>query len=610
MGSDVTPKNLGQDKASGSMRSAGHFSAHKKSREFVPQSLFILIALSIFISEALIMALLSLTPPMGVFATAITDAVLVTIFTIPILYLFFYKPLVRHIKSREKAEEELALFATFVEQAEEAIIITSKDGSIEYVNPAFEKIYGYSFDEAIGQNPRILKSGFHDKTFYEEMWSTLLSGNSWKGFIINKAKSGELVEEKSIISPLFDKGGAITHIVGIKRDMTNELLLERQARQSQKMEAIGVMAGGISHDFNNILSAIIGYIDMALDDVPEGSVAYKDLQEALRGGKRAKDLVAQILAFSRPDETRFKQVRLDHVVKESLRLLRASLPASIQIVEEIEDEPLSIMGDSTQMSQVMMNLGANAGHAISGEGVLTIGMNKIEIDETFALTHNKLPAGSYLQWTVSDNGHGMSRETAERIFEPFFTTKEVGKGTGLGLSAAHGIIMSHGGGIAVTSEPGMGATFDIYLPMVSTKHSPVRKSEEVACKGGEKILYIDDEESIVKVVSRGLAKYGYDVTGCVDPAEALMLFKSDPSSFDLVITDLAMPKISGEQVISEVRAIRESLPIILITGYSQDVHLERLAKLGINRQIIKPVSAKDIASAIREVVDTAKTAGG
>ncbi|MHC4455621.1 MAG: PAS domain-containing sensor histidine kinase [Planctomycetota bacterium] len=355
------------------------------------------------------------------------------------------------ITDRKKAEKERMLMATAVEYASEAVTITDRDGNIQYANPAFEQITGYTREELIGQNPRILQSGRHDKSFYKGMWNTLTNGRVWTGHFFNKKKDGTLFEEEASISPVKDTAGVITNYVAVKRDVTDEIKKEKQFRQAQKMEAMGALAGGIAHDFNNILSAVIGYSEMALEMVPQENSLKRSIQKVLIAGYRARDLVKQILAFSRQTEQQLRPVQVKLMVKEALKLLRASLPTTIEISQNIASDSV-VLADPTQVHQVLMNLCTNAGHAMREKGgILGISLTDVVLDADFVAVYSDLEPGPYLKLTVSDTGRGMSADVRERIFDPFFTTKPQGEGTGMGLAVVHGMVSSRAMGAQLRS---------------------------------------------------------------------------------------------------------------------------------------------------------------
>ncbi|RPI55781.1 MAG: PAS domain S-box protein, partial [Deltaproteobacteria bacterium] len=388
--------------------------------------------------------------------------------------------LITDITERKQAEKERDRLAVAIEQAAESVFITDKDGIIQYVNPTFERLTGYSFTDAIGQNPRIWKSGKHDALFYKELWDTITRGDAWHGRFINKKKDGSFYEADATISPVSDKSGKITSFVSIEHDVTHELELEKHFIQVQKMEAIGTLAGGIAHDFNNILTAILGYAEMVRMKLPEDSNILSDMDQILKSGIRAKGLVQQILAFSRDHKLEQRPLQLKYIVKETLKLLGSTLPADIEIKEDIAKDVGIINADPTQMQQVIMNLCTNASHAMQEEGgILSVSLINVELDDIVAAHYIDTDPGSYLRLTVSDTGIGMTSEIIEHIFEPYFTTKEKGVGTGMGLSIVHGIVKNHNGGITVYSEPGKGSTFHVYLPRIGeTEEQPKAREKE------------------------------------------------------------------------------------------------------------------------------------
>lgn len=372
------------------------------------------------------------------------------------------------ITARVHAEQERARLAVAIEQAAEAVLMTDADGVILYVNPAFERITGYSAAEALGKTPSILKSGEHEPSFYIQMWNTIKAGAVWKGVFINKNKSGELYHVATTISPVRGQDGAITHYVGINRDITAELEMEKRAVQSQKLQAIGTLSGGIAHDFNNILTAIIGHAEMAALDAPAGSDIKYSLEQILNASARARDMVKRLLAFSRGSTMEQKPVDLCAVATDTIKLLRSAIPSTVEIRKNIYNRHCMTMGDPTQLGQVVMNLLANAEHSMRKKGgVLELNLDAVDISEEPSTAALNLKPGPYALLTVSDTGHGMSKDVIERIFEPFFTTKKLDEGVGLGLSVAHGIVTGMGGTMAVNSEPDKGTVFKVYFPRMT-----------------------------------------------------------------------------------------------------------------------------------------------
>ncbi len=382
--------------------------------------------------------------------------------------------------------------------------------------------------------------------------------------------------------------------------------LETQLVQSQKMEAIGALAGGIAHDFNNILSAIIGYTEMAIEDLSPESPIVSDLNEVYKAGNRAKELVKQILAFSRQSKQELRPIQIHLIVKEALKLLRSSIPTTIEIRQDIDTQSGTVISDPTQIHQITMNLCTNSYHAMrSTGGLLAVTIKSVQIGEDDYKSKNfDLSPGSYVELEVSDTGVGMDRQTIENIFLPYFTTKKKGEGTGLGLSVVHGIVKSYGGHITVYSEIGKGTTFRLYLPRVCTDvASGDNGVAEAYLTGNERALIVDDEEVIVNMEERMLISLGYHVTAITSSSEALQVFQEDPGNFDVMITDMTMPKMSGAELIQRIRRIRPDIPVILCTGFSELIDKEKASILGIKKYLMKPVIKRDLASAIREVLD-------
>lgn len=368
------------------------------------------------------------------------------------------------------------------------------------------------------------------------------------------------------------------------------------------MEAIGTLAGGIAHDFNNILSAILGYTELALIDVDRKSVTYQYLHEVIRGSERAKDLVKQILTFSRQAERERKPIQLKLIGKEVIKFLRASLPTTIEIRQEIVSDSL-VMADSTQMHQLLMNLCTNAGHAMGENGgCLGVKMIDVVLEGGEAGDHPELNPGPYIELTVSDTGHGIPTHIIDRIFDPFFTTKKKGEGTGMGLSVVHGIVGSYGGKITAASEPGKGSVFKVYLPTVERVETPFSSGADAVQSGTERILLVDDETALVDIGRQMLESLGYHVDGRTCSREALELFKAKPDSFDLVITDMTMPNMTGDELAKELMRIKPDIPVILCTGYSARINQKKARAMGIRALVSKPVLRKDIAATIRKVL--------
>ena len=388
-------------------------------------------------------------------------------------------------------------------------------------------------------------------------------------------------------------------------DISEKKKLETQLQQAQKMEAIGTLAGGIAHDFNNILTPVIGYTELCIYNTEKESLQYRNLSEILAAANRAKDLVQQILTFSRHTMPERKPIRISPILKEAIKLLRATLPATIEIQQHIDVELDMVAADATQIHQILMNLCTNASHAMQKNGgVLDINLDEIEFDSKIKIQYPAIMEGKYLRLTVSDTGHGIPKEEIEQIFDPYFTTKEKGEGTGLGLAVVHGIVKSHNGHIRVYSKPGKGTTFHIYLPLIKTiSIKEVVTTFDDLPTGNEHILFVDDELQIIDVQKQILEKLGYTVTAITSGLEALEAFQSDQNSFDVLITDMTMPKMTGDKLIQQIKKIRPDIPVVLCTGFSEKIDEAKASDLDIDAFILKPVDKTKLAETLRKVLD-------
>jgi len=503
---------------------------------------------------------------------------------------------------REQAEMSLMRLDAAINTIDETIIITDTQGIIQYVNPAFERTTGYSRDEALGASIHMLESGKHDRGFYRHMQQSIALGEVWKGVVVNKKKDGSLYDAEATLSCTRLADGKIANFITVQRDVTMQLKLEQQYRQAQKMEAIGALAGGIAHDFNNILAAILGYTQIAMDTLSDRPATCRHLQSILKATDRASSLVKQILTFSRKTEHEKRPVMPGIVIKEALKLLRASLPSTIEIRQSIRSDSV-IFADPTQVHQVMMNLCTNAGYAMQDKGgVLDVSLVDVVLDAESAQQYAGLRAGRHVRLRVSDTGCGIPPDIIERIFDPFFTTKPHGEGTGLGLSVVHGIIQSCGGAISVHSESGRGTLFEMYLPTIKSEPLPETQTPGPLPRGTERILFVDDEPMLIDIGKKLLESLGYSVTGCTHSFEAYEAFKKDPAAFDAVITDYTMPKMTGLELAQAIITRRPELPVILCTGCTEDM-THRAHAAGINEFIFKPLKVHDLAETLRRVFD-------
>ncbi|MFZ7126910.1 MAG: ATP-binding protein [Desulfobacterales bacterium] len=513
------------------------------------------------------------------------------------------RELIREIEERKKTESELRLIRAAIEQAGESVVISDSDGNIQYVNPAFEQISGYSRAEAVGMHARALHSDRQDPAYLADLQHQLAAGEAWAGRLIGRRKDGGFFEVETSIAPIRETSGRITHHVSVQRDMTQESELKRQLRQAQKMEAIGSLAGGIAHDFNNILVPIIGHAEIAVLDSRPGSQVQKSLREILKASARAKDLVGQILAFSRKSEIEFRPIRIDIVVREAVRLLRASIPPNIDIVKHISRDCGPIMGDPSQIHQVVMNLATNAYHAMAETGgTMTITLKEEKFDQAAPDTAPQMPPGEYVSLSLGDTGGGIEKTMIGKIFDPYFTTKPQGEGTGLGLSVVHGIVTGHGGRIFVSSHPGKGSRFTVYLPRVKVEQSPAADDDVKGAVGGsEHILVVDDEEAVTAMFRKMLSRLGYTVSVCATGREALERLTVETKPIDLLLTDYAMPGMNGIELAKRSKAMFPELPILLCTGFSEALPLNEMVAAGIADVILKPIFSNELDAKIRLV---------
>lgn len=497
-------------------------------------------------------------------------------------------------------------YRILLEHANDAVFIT-QNGAVKFPNPKALRILGYPSEQ-------LLNMPFDHLIHPEERYPVLQKqrktidqkGEPFTGiFRIKNGRGEELWVHLNAVALTWEGSPAVLNIL---RDITPQKKMEAQLMQAQKMEAIGTLAGGIAHDFNNILSAILGYAELTSLDVPEGTKARDNLDQVIRAGNRAKELVQEILTFSRQRDHQRKQVYVGPLVKETLKLLRASLPSTIEIRSSIEKDIGTVEADPSQIHQVIMNLCTNAGHAMREKGgVLDVSMSHMTLEPGDGPVNSTGAPVKYLKLTVADTGHGMDKKTVARIFEPYFSTKEPGEGTGLGLAVVHGIVKSLGGAVTVQSTPGKGSVFTVHLPLLNAQETAVAHlAAEPPPKGGERVLVVDDEADLVNMTKQMLERLGYEVMGFSSSPEALEAFRLHKDSFDLVISDMTMPQMTGDKLVKELTEIRPDIPVILCTGHSERLSEEKAAKLGIARLVKKPIQFQTLASAVRGALDTVK----
>ena len=509
----------------------------------------------------------------------------------------------RNQRTEDALRDSEERFRTALEANPDPFVLYDGDGKVIFFNPAFTRVFGWTLEEQLGKK---MDQFVPEKNWPETrmMIETVLAGKSVSATeTCRYTKDGKIIPVIISGASYHDRQGNPAGSIINLRDISEQKRLQSQLQRAQRMEAIGTLAGGIAHDFNNILSAVIGYTEIALKDVEKDSLLQSNLREVLNAGGRAKDLVKQILTFSRQAGQELKPVRIKHVAMEALKLLRASLPTTIEIHQTIESNS-AVLADLTQIHQVIMNLCTNASHAMQEEGGrMEVSLVDIEIDRDFAAGHPGFLPGPYLQLSVIDTGHGMSPDVLNRIFDPFFTTKEKGEGTGMGLSVVHGIVKSHDGEVVVHSEPGKGTTFNIYFPAIEKEEIQEIGAVLPLPVGNERILFIDDEPTLVHIGKQMLERLGYEVEARTSSLEALELFKIKSEKFDLVITDMTMPKMTGDNLAREIIKIRANIPIILCTGYSRKISEGKAEASGVRALVMKPVVAEQLAKIVRKVLD-------
>lgn len=494
------------------------------------------------------------------------------------------------------AEEDRIRLAAAIEQAFNSVVISDLKGNILYANPACERLTGYDFREIKGQSLNIFGS-HNGRKLINFIRIALENEDVWRGHVSGRKKDDTPYELELTASSIRSSEGKVTHYIVIGQDITRETELQEQILHLQRLEAIGRLAGGIAHDLNNILYPIIINCEMLLDDAVPGSELFKKLDEIHKAANRQKDLIKQILIFSRHSEQKFISVKVIPLIREAVKFSRSSLPSTIEIREYLNAKTDTIHGDPTQIHQIIMNLCSNAADAISpSAGKIDVHLDNIKLEET---EHPVLKPGNYLRMRVSDNGRGMETQVLNKIFDPFFTTKEHGQGTGMGLAVVHGIIKNHKGSITAKSVPGEGSRFEIFLPII--KKSPkIEKtfSDDRMPPIKKRILLVDDEELVVRAVKNALSRNGFEVTTATDSLEALGILRRGAQKFDLMITDQTMPRMTGLQLAHEIIRFRPDMPIILWTGYSDMVGEQDVQKMGIRKVLMKPVDMKELTVTI------------
>jgi PAS domain S-box-containing protein len=508
---------------------------------------------------------------------------------------------------RQAVEESLRKLSRAVEQSPDTVVITDREGIIEYVNPAFEVLTGYDRQEACGKTPRILKSGEQGPEIYQELWSTILSGNVFRGILVNRKKNGDLYYAEESICPVRDAGGQITHFIANGRDLTERLRLEAQLLQAQKMDAVGRLAGGVAHDFNNLLTIITSYSELALDAVPQQSPLANKIQEVLLAARRAAELTRQLLAFSRKQPQALRVVELNQVIRDIAKTLPRLIGEDIEFSFNAGEELGRVRVDPVQIEQILMNLAANARDAMPQGGHLRIETSNVHLDSDYVQRKPAvIPLGRYALITVSDDGTGISRETLPHIFEPFYTTKPSGKGTGLGLATVYGIVKQNKGYIWAYSEPDSGTVFKIYLPCVAQRNRSLETTGLDAgqlARGTETLLLVEDEQSLRRASAEFLCQQGYKVLQAKDGLEAIAVAKNHPAAIDLLVTDVVMPNMSGGELARKLAQFRPNMRFLFVSGYAGKTVLDhKVVDLEMNF-LQKPYTLKQFSLKIRAALN-------
>ena len=514
---------------------------------------------------------------------------------------------VRDITANKLAKAERKRLMAAIEQTGEAIVITDAQGNIQFINPAFERMTGYGGAEAVGKNPRLLKSGKQDDQFYRSLWATISGGATWTGRMVNKRKDGTLYTEEATISPVRDGLGQIVNYVAVNRDITDDLQMAAQFHQARKMETIGLLAGGVAHDYNNMLTVILGNAELALINTDLTSSLHTNLERIIEAARHSTDITRKLLAFARKQTIIPVALDLNLTVKSMLKMLRHLIGEDINLTWLPGADAAPIKMDPVQIDQILANLCINARDAITDVGKITIETGNAVFDEIYCADHVGYVAGEYTMLAVSDNGCGMKPEMLAQIFEPFFTSKGLGQGTGLGLSTVYGIVKQNQGFINVYSEPGSGTTFRIYLPRCDgpVVHIQSEKTAEIPLGHGETVLLVEDEPALLELGKRMLERLGYLVLAAATPAEGIGLAAVHASELHLLITDVVMPEMNGPDLAKHLQALHSGLKVLFMSGFTADIIASRGVLDEGTNFIQKPFSMKELAIKVQEVRNSA-----
>jgi PAS domain S-box-containing protein len=516
----------------------------------------------------------------------------------------------------KRTERDLRILTRAIEQSESSVVITNRSGQIEYVNPTLLATSGYRRDELIGQNPRVLKSGLTSGEVYRDLWATITTGRTWHGELQNRKKTGEIYWERAVISPVTNEHAEITQFVAVKENITAQKEAEAAAHdaegrfeQAQKMEAVGRLAGGISHDFNNLLTAILGYAEFALGEPGVAPQMREDIQEIRKAGERAARLTRQLLAFSRKQRVEPQVLDLNQIASELTKMIGRLLGEDVRLTLELATSPGRVRMDPSHLEQVLMNLAVNARDAMPRGGQLTIATADVELDHAFASTHEGVIPGPYVAVRVIDTGSGIPADVLARIFEPFFTTKGVGKGTGLGLSTVYGIVRQSGGCIDVQSTIGQGTVMSVYFPRVDQPLSADRPpaAADAPRRGTESVLVVEDDDSLRVLMERILQARGYHVVSASDGDQAIAVDARVVGPIDLLLSDVVMPGLSGPDLAQRLVRRRPLMKVLYVSGFTHNMATASGITSHHARFLEKPFTPDALAAKVREMLDDAST---
>ncbi|GMQ99961.1 MAG: hypothetical protein BMS9Abin18_0791 [Zetaproteobacteria bacterium] len=536
---------------------------------------------------------------------AITDPVLLALLAAYPVYRLIVRPLALLTTD---AQSGLRKMARAVDASAAGIMITNASGIIEYSNPAFTNITGYSAGELAGNTPAILKSGEQDETFYQHFWQTISSGVPWSGRIVDKAKDGHAYPVRLTVSPITNDEGKISHYVAMHEDVSEQETLHKQLMQAQKMEAMGTLVAGIAHDFNNVLAGIMGNCYLAEVKAGDPHQVSEKLDRIRKQSQQAAGLIRRLLIFAHHEAIQMQPLSLASLIRESLKLQRASVPENVELKTDIASTPMEVHGDSIQLQQVLLNLIGNAVHALQGRPnpFIRVGLTDVDRSGLPSVFRSKSKAVRFAHLFVEDNGNGIAKEHREKLFEPFFTTKERGKGIGLGLAMAYGAVQAHDGFIEVESEEGIGTVLHVYLPLLETQESMkcnMRKDEKIPRGQGETILLADDNPHVLESTHEMLESMGYHVITACNGEEATRWFENNQNTVDALLLDVRMPHKSGVEVAALARNMRPDIPVILVTSHDEEDALGKVADFERCMVLSKPYTPEQIGVYLRRLIE-------